>query len=991
MAVEAVVSVVLQKLTDMLKGHSQSQNKVIVYDVQEIIKSLNSLKKLMEINQQPEEYLDAVYNIEDGIEKFTLIVACRRDVFGFLTNHIFFFNNLKSCYNIHQKVKKITTQLMYLRDHQPHQRTPIIEVSNEEKADKEPVGENHTTVKNHTPSQGSSYTSETQETNHVGCMDELSFSYSCNEEEIQIVGVKERFQQRRRISSFSYKEEDLGIFGLKEDVDILVDHLTKNSTEHVVSIIGERGIGKTTLARIIYKNKDIKRHFQFCAWVSVLEEYSTKDILLNLFKATQSITDKPINMDDEKVVKLKLSSYLKNKRYLVILDGLSTCNNLEVLKETLPDEKNGSKLLLTCLQTIETPQMKIVSHRMMPLTEDDSWNMFREKIGKEQSWALVPEKSKLAILQSCKGLPLNVVLLAGFFSMKDPSSWSQVFCCEQNSVNILSLCFNDLSDHLKVCLLYSVLFPKGFDIPVRRLLRLWLAEGFVKQNSTKVFPEDIAQTYFEELVNRNMIQISKLRSDNSPRRCRVVGVLHDYLLPKAQETNLFHNYRKLVNSEEVDFPNVRRIVEYDSPKREQGNDRREIIGKENVAYSSSSNYFSSFTSNESPSSPKKSQPKSSLFNPTHLRTYTSFNYQKTDYMHAKTIGNLLGHIISNGFGLLRVLDLEGVYKPILPENLGNLCNLRYLGLRSTYLDTLPSSVGELTHLETLDLKHTCIDELPCSIWRLKKLYHLNLNEMRLNMHPKYSSLRLWTLWGLSLDEKVPIKDGLDRLNDLRELGITFQLSSNQYDLMEWISKLTELRSLRLRSKDSLGRPSKLMFKSMSELGQLSHLNLLGNLEKLPDLNEFPPTLKVLTLSISLLKQDPMQTLGQLPCLTVLRLLGQSYIGKEMVSHKGGFSKLRVLKMWMLKELESWFVEEGSMQSLKHLDIRCCDKLRNIPIRLLQQQQLEHLVLTGMPQIFTTEVERMKSDHTSITINDWKFPTLPVSFLYKLFSIFASWV
>lgn len=514
---------------------------------------------------------------------------------------------------------------------------------------------------------------------------------------------------------------------------------------------------------------------------------------------------------------------------------------------------------------------------------------------------------------------------------------------------------------------------------------MWLAEGFVKQNSTKVFPEDIAQTYFEELVNRNMIQISKLRSDNSPRRCRVVGVLHDYLLPKAQQTSLFHTYRNLINCEEVGLFNVRRMVEYESPKREQGNDKKEIMDSENVAYPSFSRYVSPVISDENKarnhyalemsSSPKKAQPKSSQFNPSHLRSYTSFNHQKTDYTQAKRIGNLLGNIINDGFGLLRVLDLEGVYKPILPENIGNLCNLKYLGLRSTYLDSLPSSVGELTNLETLDLKHTCIDELPCSVWRLKKLYHLNLNDMCLNMCP-HSSMRLWTLWGLSLDEKIPIKDGLDKLNDLRELGITFQLSSKQDDLMDWISKLTELRSLRLRSKDSLGRPSELRFRSMSKLGQLSHLNLLGNLEKLPDLNEFPPTLKVLTLSISLLEQDPMQILGQLPCLTVLRLLGQSYVGKEMISRKGGFSKLRVLKMWMLKELDSWFVEEGSMQRLKHLDIRCCDKLHNIPTTLLQQQQLEHLVLTGMPHIFTTEVERLKSDHTSITVNHWKFSPLP---------------
>ncbi|KAM0002170.1 putative P-loop containing nucleoside triphosphate hydrolase, leucine-rich repeat domain superfamily [Helianthus debilis subsp. tardiflorus] len=919
MAVEAIVSVVLQKVTDMLKGQSLTQNKLLVYEVQEIMKSLDSMRDLIMIstkvvNQQAEEYLQAVYTVEDGIEKFTLNVVRRRKVFGFLTNHIFFFDNLNSCIKIHQNIKNTLTKL---KDHE------------------------------HVPNEGKKEEkcSETRATDHV------SFSYSCNEEVMQIVGIKERFHQMKNTSSFSYKEEEMGIFGLRKDVDTVVNQLT-NNCEHVVLIVGLGGIGKTTLARTIYKHRDIKQRFQFRVWVSVLEDYATKDILLSVLKAMDSVTEKCSNKDDEETMKFKVSEYLKNTRYLIILDGANNYSNiLEDIKEAFPHVRNGSKLVLTSTQNMElkTTHVNLFLHCMMPLSEDDSWKMFKEKVGRKNSWDLVTPESKQAILLSCKGLPLNIVLLAGLFSLTDPNRWSRIFCGMQNSMDVLSLCYNDLSDNLKVCLLYLVLFPKEFDIPVRRLLRLWVAEGFVKHNSTHVYLEDIAQTYFDELVNRNMLQISKLRSDNSPRRCFVLGVLHDYLLVKAKETNLFHTYHNLINGEDNSSLKVRRMVEYESPKREH-------VSK-NISFH------------------KKSQAKSSLFNPSNLRTYVSFNHQQPDYMQANRIGNFLGNIINDGLGLLRVLDLEGVYKPILPENIGNLCNLRYLGLRLTYLDSLPPSVGELAHLETLDLKHTCIDELPCSIFKMKKLHHLHLNEMRLNMQLP-SSLKLLTLWGLFLDKKVPIKDGLDKLDHLRELGITFHLPSNQEDLMNWIANLTDLRSLRLRSKDNLGYPSDLMFRSMSNLGQLSHLNLLGRLEKLPDYNEFPPTLKVLTLSISLLKSDPMETIGQLPCLTVLRLLGQSYIGKEMVCVQGGFSRLKVLKMWMLKELESWVVEEGSMQSLKHLEIRCCEKLHSIPTTLLQQAQLENLVLTGMPQAFATDVERLKSDHTWMTIKQWKFPPLP---------------
>ncbi|XP_076956181.1 putative inactive disease susceptibility protein LOV1 [Bidens hawaiensis] len=932
MAVDAVVSVVLQKVTDMLRGQSLTQNKLLVYEVQEIMKSLDSMRNLIMISTKEislqDWCLEDVYMVEDQIEKFALSVVRRRKIFGFLANHIFLIDNLKSCIKIHYKIKET---LMKLKRPEHPESTLTIQVLNEGKQEDKSF--------------------ETRVTDHV------SFSYTCDEEVMQIVGIKEQFQQTKQMSSFCYKEEEMGIFGLKEDVDTLVNRLT-NDYEHVVLIVGQGGVGKTTLARAIYKNRDVKQNFLFRFWVSMLGDYTTKDILLKVLKGMDSMTDKASNKDDVEALKLKVSEYLKDKRYLIILDGANSFSILEDIKEAFPDVKNGSKLVLTSSQKIEmeTTEGGLFSHCMMPLGEDDSWKMFKEKVGREKNWDLVSDESKQAVLMSCKGLPLNIILLSGLFSMTEISRWSRIFSCMQNSMDVVSLCYNDLSDNLKVCLLYLVLFPKEYDIPVRRLLRLWLAEGFVTHNSTEVLLQDIAQTYFEELVNRNMIQISKLRSDNSPRRCFLLGVLHDYLSLKAKETNLFHTCRNLINGEGVPSQNVRRMVEYESPKRDQ-------VSKKQFRTEMSFH--------------KNSLSKSSSFK--NLRSYTSFYHRQPDYMQASRIRNFLENIVNDGFGLLRVLDLEGVYKPFLPENIGNLCNLRYLGLRSTYLDGLPPSVGELTHLETLDLKHTCIDELPCSIWKLKKLQHLHLNEMRLNMQP-HSSMRLLTLWGLFLDKKVPLKDGLDKLNYLRELGITFFLTSNQEDLLNWITELSDLRSLRLQSKDNLGHPSKLVFRSMSKLGQLSHLNLLGSLEKLPEYNEFPPTLKVLTLSISLIKDDPMQTLGQLPCLTVLRLLGQSYIGKKMVCTKGGFSRLKVLKMWMLKELESWVVKEGSMQSLKHLEIRCCEKLQRIPTTLLQQPQLENLVLTGMPDTFTTDVvERNKSNHISMTIKHWKFPPLPASY------------
>ncbi|KAA8535806.1 hypothetical protein F0562_030874 [Nyssa sinensis] len=595
-----------------------------------------------------------------------------------------------------------------------------------------------------------------------------------------------------------------------------------------------------------------------------------------------------------------------------------------------------------------------------PLSQRDSWVLFLNQAGLdlEESNRNIFSDCMQKIMEICRGVRQNIVLLGGLIWAKKVTNHDELFDalkevqenCPQPQpqphtsseididIHILWWCYNHLRDHhSKVCLLYLSLFPKTYEIPVRRLLRLWLAEGFVKRSPKKIQDEeDAVQEYFEDLVNRNMIEISKLRSDGSERRCHLSVFLHDNLLSKAHYNYLFHVHDNTHGCEPA--PSViRRMVEHGDIDNGPLNDPSKLGD---------------------------------------LRSYLSFNIPKKD-TPARKVGNFVNKTIGKrGFGLLRVLDLEGAYKPSLPEKLGDLVHLRYLGLRWTFLDALPSSIGNLPYLETLDVKHTCINSLPKSIWKLKHLRHLNLNNNHLDMPVSLPTQQLITLWGLVVDDKR-VNNVVKRFTELRELGITFNLSSNQESLVDWIAESTDLQSLRLRSKDEMGRPSKLILKPLSNLKKLSHLNLLGNLTKQPKERDFPPNVKVVTLSVSDLKEDPMPTLAKLPNLTVLRLLKDSYRGQRMECPPQGFAKLRVLKLWMLKELEEWDVKEGGFQSLKELNIRYCLKLKNIPLRVLKLRSLEELTLTSMPdRIREHELLQNKSSHFKIKTNAFEFSPLP---------------
>ena len=268
------------------------------------------------------------------------------------------------------------------------------------------------------------------------------------------------------------------------------------------------------------------------------------------------------------------------------------------------------------------------------------------------------------------------------------------------------------------------------------------------------------------------------------------------------------------------------------------------------------------------------------------------------------IGNFLHRCISTSFLLLlRVLDLENVFRPKLPGELAKLTRLRYLGLRWTFLEMIPPSVSKLQNLQTLDLKHTSINTLPNSIWKMQQLRHLYSSESYLTeFMPQPKAIfptTLQTLWGLFIDKETPVKDGLDKLVNLRKLGLTCQLMPSQQGTMllqleavaDWILKLNRLGSLRLKSVDTNNQPWDLVLKPLSGHRDLSSLYLLGRLKNPAILSEFPESLIDLTLSGSELSEDPIQKLDKLPNLKFLRLLTKSYIGKNMLCSSGGFPKL----------------------------------------------------------------------------------------------------
>uniref|UniRef100_A0A7N2RBM8 Disease resistance R13L4/SHOC-2-like LRR domain-containing protein n=1 Tax=Quercus lobata TaxID=97700 RepID=A0A7N2RBM8_QUELO len=288
----------------------------------------------------------------------------------------------------------------------------------------------------------------------------------------------------------------------------------------------------------------------------------------------------------------------------------------------------------------------------------------------------------------------------------------------------------------------------------------------------------------------------------------------------------------------------------------------------------------------------------------------------------------------------KVVNLEGVFKPLLAEKLG-MVNLRYLNLRRTYLDSFPAFIEDLPRLEILDLKHTHITILPCSIWKANNLRHLYMNGISIQKPTNQPPTNLQVLTGLNIGSKDFGIYGLDRIS-AENSQMHFKTCQPSY------------------LKVDINRSTQSAFKPRVESYERSSVSLkliFGWSEEHHQIGKLPRNLKILTLWRSGLTKDPMKVLGKLPQLRMLWLSDGSYLGQKMTCHADqNFPELRVLKLWALEKLELLTVKNGAMPQLRKLEIGVCKKLRSSE-GLYQLPALKELILTTMPQDFVGDARR----------------------------------
>ncbi|XP_078153545.1 disease resistance protein RPP13-like [Carex rostrata] len=686
---------------------------------------------------------------------------------------------------------------------------------------------------------------------------------------------------------------DPDIIGFKEDRDHVVKELLDETTKRrsVISIWGIGGLGKTTLARKVYNCNDVKKQFELRIWIAISQKFKLIDILRKIAKELQLPID-PSKQSNDFLIEIHES--LRGKMYLIVLDDVWTDDLWTQIGEALPDEDNGSRVLITTrfFNIAKKPDPTCEPYRPGFLTKELCLELLLKKALPNQD----PNKSSFDDLSDipdqcvhkCGALPLALVVLGGLLSTKprNYATWSKVLqtmswhaddgkkCSE-----IIGTSYEDLPFALKSCFLYFAAFPEDHEINAVDLIRMWVAEDFILQEDNRTL-EETAENYLEDLVQRSLVQV-KCRSqlDGSIEVCCIHDLLRDLAIQKAKEDNF--------------------LVVYSHPDCDQ----QSLSTARRVA----------------------------VHHPDCDKLVMSQNLRSLLCFHDKVMLNC------SKKKLLKVVSIANRWNRIDSIDVGmfeGLTQLRYLSLKGYISDKctgqddkdgkrcLEKVIGTMKSIQTLYLclyvDGANVNNVPDCVWNMKTLRHVWTGRRKPKLPPSIELPNLQTLTRVTANESW--KTGLPHLPNLRSLALKNE-SCPWTVIAAFLGTLKNLISLFLD-----GSFSGEIF-DMREFPFYQHLQFLEITpnEMATVVFMLPPHLISLCIRHCHLKQDVMSVLENLQCLKKVTL-GEVKTNRKIRCSAKGFNQLEELWLFDWTVLEDWEIEEGAMPNLKELCIYECKEL-----------------------------------------------------------------
>ncbi|KAM3373581.1 hypothetical protein ACQJBY_020180 [Aegilops geniculata] len=602
-------------------------------------------------------------------------------------------------------------------------------------------------------------------------------------------------------------------------------------------------------------------------------------------------------------------------RYLIVIDDLWEEIFWDIISASFPSNDRGSRVITTtCVNKIAEKcclKNKDLIYEIMPLGYQNSKRLFLKRCFGSEDSCLDALTEVDEILKICGGMPLAIISIASaIFSfsarkIKEPcqemikslhSARGDLHCVEALS-RILSYSYTDLPKTLRACLLYLAASARNQRIQRDNLVRKWIAEGLIPEDKD-CSREEVARRYFDELINRNVIQPVKYVNYLEKKTYEVTHMMLYVLRLISQE----ENFATFLSESEphVKENETRFFIQCSDSKLSISTERANVTKVCSVTMLGPANPVSF-----------------KLFKNVHVLDLDGC--KDLDKSAMDDICQIIN---------LKYLSLKHTQVTEIPPEISKLQNLETLDVSRTQISNLPPEIRKLQNLETLDVRQTQVKELPKEVLQLRKIKHLHFGQsgcFGVKLPVGIDQLESVRVMG-TVDSRECSESAVQEISELipkevKELEVVLYDGPNDMDrndnLLSSLGKCSKLKSLTIYGDSN---PSDKLSPESPYFPQLEKLKVAGRFAKIPEWIGHLRTLTLLVIRVWKLKENDLETIGGLPRLSVLELALVALPRNQVAITKStGFAELEIF-CFDCRVLWISFGEKA-VPKLKHLKLK----------------------------------------------------------------------
>ncbi|KAL7159829.1 hypothetical protein ABFS83_01G053500 [Erythranthe nasuta] len=761
------------------------------------------------------------------------------------------------------------------------------------------------------------------------------------------------------------------IYGREEDaekiVDILVNQVVNGNEEiSVLPIVGIGGLGKTTLAQLVYNDPRVVEHFDKLIWVCVSDNFDLKTLVKGMIESGGGSASDLVHLD---ALQRGLWELLNNKMYLLVLDDVwnDDQEKWSELRNVLACGRSGSSIIVTTrLKKVADIMGTLPPHYLKGLSDEHCWMLMRERaFGQEKEEYPNLEAIGKQIVSKCAGAPLAAKALGGLLRFKrTEKEWnyvkeSEIWELPQEETPILralKLSYHHLPLSLRQCFAYCAVFPKDSRIGKEELIFMWMAHGCISSKGV-IEIEDVGNQICDELVLRSLLQYGIRSFTNEPTL-----IMHD----------LVHDLAQSIMENKVPGTQVQRT------------NFRSTSSNSKIRQVNLQEKFILF--------PTSNQPEMDM--PFVLKNFLRLRILDASWSGIESLPCAVGNLKH-----LRQLNLSGAEIRTLPDSICNLWNLQVLNLDYCQeLEALPKKMRCLINLRHLFLEGCeSLKEMPSKIGELTSLRTLNVFIVGRNRGNRLEELQCLKLGG-----KLRIKHlkRVENPTDAKNANLA-EKENLRHLYLEWEHENTT--ASKLSEEEDIDRDEK-MLEALEPHPHLEKLEIKGFGGR-----HFPVWMSNSTLAklveIYIEGCDNClhlpQVLGELPHLKSLRLENLARVEYIIEGQSGNrltsvqqFPSLEKLNLTTLPEMKELLKEQVMMGSaakacpnLKELNIQDCNSLIVVSLSKVDLNALTDLSVEFKENMMTCiSIETLQSLTNLKTLQIKKASDLPEQGMRALISL-----